>query len=114
MKQNHSEPNINLKKVITRFTTGVLTGILCINDEAGVVEGGSLFQTIAVGPDLASVSHFGLDDHDRDWTVGDMLAVLENANPVFADLAGNEGQTWRGRGDRGRRQRACPSLRVLA
>lgn len=76
--------------VITRL----LTSIPRVYDEAGVAKGGSLFQPIAMSSDPASVAHLRLDHHDRDGTVGDMLSVLQNANTMFAHLAGNEGDTW--------------------
>lgn len=43
--------------------------------------------------DLAGVADLGLDDHDGDGTVGDMTAVLEDADPVFTNLPGDEGDT---------------------
>lgn len=90
-----------------------LTSIPCVNDEAAVVEGGSLDQPIAVGSDLAGVAHVRLDDHYCDWTVGDMLSVLQNANPMFANLAGNKGQTWEERAESGRKGRKRSLRRVL-
>lgn len=44
--------------------------------------------------DLAGVAHVGLDDHDGDGTVGDVLSVLKDAHPMRAHLAGDEGETW--------------------
>lgn len=76
------------------FKTCVLTSIPCVNNEAGVVKGGSLDQTITVSSDLAGVAYLRLDDHYCNGTVGDMLSVLQNADPMFTNLAGNEGDTW--------------------
>lgn len=72
----------------------VLTSVACVNDEAAVVEGGSLDQTFAVSSDLAGVAHVRLDDRDGDWTVGDVLPVLQDADLMLADLAGDEGEAW--------------------
>lgn len=76
------------------FKTCVLTSIPSVNNEAGIVKGGSLDQTIAMSCDLAGVAYLRLDDHDCNGTVGNMLSVLQNADPMFANLAGNEGDTW--------------------
>lgn len=65
-----------------------------VHDEAGVGEGGSLDQTIAVGSHLAGVADLRLDHHDGDGAVGHVLPVLQDANLVLADLTGDEGDTW--------------------
>ena len=44
--------------------------------------------------DLAGVADLRLDDHDGDGTVGDMTAVLQDADLVFTHLPGDEGNTW--------------------
>lgn len=44
--------------------------------------------------DLAGVADLRLDDHDGDGTVGDVAAVLQDADPMFAHLARDEGDTW--------------------
>ncbi len=43
--------------------------------------------------DLAGVADLRLDDHDGDGTVGDMSAVLQNADFVFTHLSWDEGDT---------------------
>lgn len=44
--------------------------------------------------DLAGVADFRLDNHDVDGAVGDVAAVLQDADPMFTHLAGDEGDTW--------------------
>lgn len=58
------------------FEMSILTSLPRIDNEAAVVEGGSLDQAVTVSSDLAGVANLGLDDHDCDGTVGDMLSVL--------------------------------------
>lgn len=43
---------------------------------------------------LAGVADLRLDDHDGDGTVGDVAAVLQDADQVFTHLPGDEGDTW--------------------
>lgn len=71
-----------------------LTGLPRVDHEAGVVEGGSLDEAVAVNFDQAGVSDLRLDDHDGDGTVGDVTAVLQDADLVFAHLPRDEGDTW--------------------
>lgn len=52
-----------------------------------------MFQAWTVGPDLAGVAHVGLHHHDGERAVGDVLAVLKDANLMLAHLAGDEGET---------------------
>lgn len=47
--------------------------------------------------DLAGVADFRLDNHDGDGAVCDVAAVLQDADQMFTHLAGDEGDTWRGR-----------------
>lgn len=95
----------------------ILTGLPRVDHEAGVVEGGSLDEAVAMNFDLAGVANLRLDDHDCDGTVGDVAAVLQDADPVFTHLSGDEGDTWenkrskrtgnrkdRGGGGRGRKE----------
>lgn len=72
----------------------ILTGLPRVNHEAGVVEGGSLGEAVALNFDLAGVADLRLDNHDGDGTVGDVTAVLQDADLVFAHLPGDEGDTW--------------------
>lgn len=58
------------------FKMSILTSLPRIDNEAGVVEGGSLDQTVTVSSDLAGVANLGLDDHYCNGTVGDMFSVL--------------------------------------
>ncbi len=43
--------------------------------------------------DLAGVADLRLDDHDGDGTVGDMSAVLQDADFVFTHLPWDKGDT---------------------
>lgn len=70
-----------------------LTGIPCVDYEARVSEGGSLDEAVAVNFDLAGVTDLRLDDHDGDGTVGDVTAVLQDADFVVTHLPGDEGDT---------------------
>lgn len=69
----------------------VLTGLPRVDDEAAVVEGGSLHEAVAVSFDLAGVADLRLDHHDGDGTVGHVLAVLQDADAMLAHLAWDEG-----------------------
>lgn len=69
----------------------IRTSIPCVNNEARVIEGGSLDETVAMRSDLASITNLRLDDHDGDGTVGDMVAVLQDADLMFTHLLRNEG-----------------------
>lgn len=71
----------------------VLTGLLCVNHKAGIVEGGSLNETVTVSFDPTGITNLRLDHHDGDGTVDDMAAVLQDADPVFPHFPWNEGDT---------------------
>lgn len=86
-----SSQQIGASLVQTTSILCVLTGLPRVDDEAAVVEGGSLHEAVAVSFDLAGVADLGLDDHDGDGTVGDVLAVLQDADPMLAHLARDEG-----------------------
>lgn len=77
-----------LKPAVT--IEAALTGLLCVDHEAGIGESGSLDEAVAMNFDAAGVANLRLDDHDGDGTVGDMSAVLQDADAVFAHLTGDE------------------------
>lgn len=72
----------------------ILTGLASVDHEAGVVESSSLDEAVTVNLDLAGVTNLRLDDHDGDGTVGDVTAVLKDADQMFTNLPRNEGDTW--------------------
>lgn len=74
------------------------TCLPCVDHEAGVGEGGGLNEAVAVGFDSSGVSDLGLDHIDGDGAVGDVPAVLQDADLVFAHLPGNEGDACEGNG----------------
>lgn len=72
----------------------MLTGLPCVHDETGVVEGRPLDQAVAVSFDLAGITDLRLNHHDGDGTIGDVAAVLQDADAMLTHLAGDEGDTW--------------------
>lgn len=100
---------INMKKLLKHCSlmlkACIQTSIPCVNNEAGVIEGGSLVETIAMRSDLASITNLRLDNHDGDGTVGDVVAVLQDADLMLTHLLRNEGdacvekeERWRDKG----------------
>lgn len=75
-----------------------LTCLPCVDHKAGVGEGGGLNEAVAVGFDSSGVSDLGLDHIDGDGAVGDVPAVLQDADLVFAHLPGDEGDACEGNG----------------
>lgn len=83
----------------------MLTGLPRVHDEAGVVEGRPLDQAVAMSFDLTGITDLRLNHHDGDGTVGDVAAVLQNADPMLTHLAGDEGDTWEGERGGGEKRR---------